>query len=128
MNPPHDNLPLAHELFNDAMKGRPLEMKGFAFLTLALFASTQGQKVLRRLGCNVHVQLHDNSSHFSSTVRDIDCVYKCSGNCEFRRNIQRLSGRGAAQLSLILTKHVRILSVRIGNKRSFLVAVQVLLE
>lgn len=65
--------PLNHKLFNNTMKGGTLEMQRLSLGALALFSGTQRQKVLSRLGCNVHVQLHDNSSNIFSAVRDINC-------------------------------------------------------
>ena len=63
---------LYHELLNDTVEGAALVVEWLAFGTHALFTRTQGQEILRRVGRNIHVQLHHDAADRVATVLNID--------------------------------------------------------
>ncbi|KAL0920449.1 hypothetical protein M5K25_009587 [Dendrobium thyrsiflorum] len=63
---------LAHELRDNAVKGRALEVKRLPGLADALLASAERAEVLRRARSRVGVELHDDSTGRATADRDIE--------------------------------------------------------
>ena len=63
---------LNHELGNDTVEGRALEVQGLAGGALALLTSAQGTEVLSSLGDNISEQFHGDASSGLATDGDIE--------------------------------------------------------
>ncbi|KAH0463640.1 hypothetical protein IEQ34_008222 [Dendrobium chrysotoxum] len=102
---------LAHELRDNAVKGRALEVKRLPGLADALLASAERAEVLRRARSRVGVELHDDSTARATADRDIE------KNARIGRHLCR-SIRGNSEKRLAVSKNLATPSPRIGGKDS----------